>query len=211
MTEFFEPPPAPPEPPARHRNPEWFGPPENVVGVTVPLDLTLARTDKLALAVPAATAYPNGIEFEVVLLVREQFRDPFEWHPFHASMRGAEFSPKTLRLGVQFADGQKATSVDTPFFPRDPDERPSGPLLMPRGGGGGGRRWDVSFWLWPLPPPGSLALVCEWPARDIALTRVEVDNEQLLGASQRAAPLWPDDGGGSGGGGYTALSVIPKG
>jgi hypothetical protein len=211
MSEFFEPPPPAPESPAWHEQPEWLGPPENVVGVSVPLDLTLARTDKLALAVPAATAYPNGIVFDVVLLLREQVRDPFEWHPFHPVNEGGELSPKILRLGVQFADGQKATSLGRPFLPHDPAELPSGPVLMPRGGGGGGRRWDVSFWLWPLPPPGPLTLVCEWPAREIALTRVEVDNRRLLDASQRAAPLWPDGGGAGGGGGFTNVSFIREG
>jgi hypothetical protein len=196
VSDFFDvpvpPPPEPPEP----RRPEWFGPPDNVIGVTVPLGVTLVRTDDLALAAPGATAYPTGIAFEVVLLLREQVRDPLAFHPFHMFHGGAR--EEALRLGVQFSDGRKATSLES-RFPHEPNERPSGPLLMPHGGGGGGRRWDVSFWLWPLPPAGTLELVCEWPARGIPLRRVSVDSDRLLEAASQAAPLWPDGGGSDGG------------
>jgi len=178
VSEFFEPPPPPPEPPEEHRQPEWFGPPDNVLGVVVPLDVTLARTSELALAVRGAVAYPTGIEFDVCLLLREPMQDPFDWHPFHRPREGSELPPEILRLGVQFADGAKATNLGMPFFPQGPDERPPGPILMPRGGGGGGRRWDVSFWLWPLPPRGELTLVCEWPVRAVELTRVEIVRER---------------------------------
>jgi hypothetical protein len=43
---FFEPPPAPPEPPEpSHVRPEWLGPPDNLFGVSVPLEpLALVRT-----------------------------------------------------------------------------------------------------------------------------------------------------------------------
>jgi hypothetical protein len=135
------------------------------------------------------------------LLLREPMRDPFDWHPFHRPRQGSELPPEILRLGVQFADGAKATNLGMPFFPQGPDERPRGPILMPRGGGGGGRRWDVSFWLWPLPPRGQLTLVCEWPARAVELTRVEIDAGTLIEAAERAAPLWPGGGGEPGGGG----------
>jgi hypothetical protein len=204
VSDFFDVPAPPPPEPVEQRRPEWFGPPDNVIGVTVPLGITLFRTDEQALAAPGATAYPNGIAFELALLLREEVKHPFEFHPFHVFHRGA--SDDALRLGVQFSDGRKATSLESPFV-HQADERPTGPLLVPHGGGGGGRRWDVSFWLWPLPPPGPLVLVCEWPARGIALTRVEVDNEQLLAAAGKAVPLWPD-GGGSGGG---SLSVTTFG
>ena len=64
-------------------------------------------------------------------------------------------------------------------------------LLIPRGGGGGGRHTSqVGYWVWPLPPPGPLAFVCEWRAVGIPLTRVEVDAAPIIAAARRATVLW---------------------
>lgn len=59
-----------------------------------------------------------------------------------------------------------------------------------RGGGGGGA-WDGEYWLWPLPPPGPLAFVCEWPARGIPQTRSEVDASLVCDAAEQAEIIWP--------------------
>jgi hypothetical protein len=206
VSEFFELPPSPPpRPPVQRRQPEWFGPPGNVLGVVVPLDVTLVRAADVALAVRSASVYPTGLDFDVCLLLREQEGSPMDWHPFHRPRQGGQLPPEVLRLGVQFADGAKATNIDSPLFGLGSDERPAPPVLMPRGGGGGGHRWDVSFWLWPSPPPENLTLVCEWPARGIELTRVDLDVGALLVAAQRATPLWPD-GGGEAGGAWTSAA-----
>ncbi|HJQ73889.1 MAG TPA: hypothetical protein VJ814_03310, partial [Gaiellaceae bacterium] len=103
--------------------------------------------------------------------------------------------PEVLRLGVQFSDGRKATNVDgrMPFgMPGEPDEPPEGPVLFPRGGGGGDGRWQQGFWVWPLPPAGPLAFVCEWPAAGIPETRNEIDAALVRDAAADAAVLWPD-------------------
>ena len=78
-------------------------------------------------------------------------------------------------------------------------------MLAPRGGGGGGRRWDVSFWLWPLPAEDPFALVVEWPGRGIALSRHEVAVQPLLDAAARAEELWPNGGGEPSGGHITVV------
>jgi hypothetical protein len=207
VSDFFEPPPPPPAPP-EHGVPEWLGPPDNVLGVVVPLPRMLARTADVALALRGVTAYPTGAEFGVLLLLRDPVADPFDWLPFHPRRHGGELPPEVLRLGAQYADGAKATSLGMSFFPRDPDERPAGPVLTPRGGGGGGRRWDVSFWLWPLPAADPFALVVEWPARGIELARAEIEVAPLLDAAGRAEELWPDGGGGDSAGGWVGLSRI---
>ncbi len=78
---------------------------------------------------------------------------------------------------------------------------------MQRGGGGGERAWDMRFWLWPLPPPGLLAFVAEWPLGGIALTRVEVDADPIVQAAAEAETLWPDGEPTSGGGWATQFVV----
>jgi len=49
----------------------------------------------------------------------------------------------------------------------------------------------MRFWLWPLPPPGPLAFVCEWPKKGIGERRVDIDASVVLDAAARAEPLWP--------------------
>jgi hypothetical protein len=52
--------------------------------------------------------------------------------------------------------------------------------------------WEVDVWVWGLPPPGPLAFVCEWPARGIPETRVEIDAGLVLEAAARAVAIWPE-------------------
>ena len=70
---LFEPPPPPPEPtPVERWEPmAWEGPPENVLGGVVALDLLLAHSDRAAVAISSATAYRTGLAFTVELRLRE--------------------------------------------------------------------------------------------------------------------------------------------
>jgi hypothetical protein len=212
VSDFFEPPPPPPEPPLEDfRQPPWLGPPTNALGAAVPIRLVLARTEKLAVAITDATAYPDGVLFTVVVRRRvsslDEFDDPFQ-HPMgfpHHRRRGsAEVPPEVFRFGVQFVDGRKATSLGA--FPL-PGQEPEGPVLTQRGGGGGGGSWDFGFWLYPLPPPGPLAVVCEWPSEGVPLSRLEIDAALILEAAEHADVLW-EDGGRTSGGGWVSLTEV---
>jgi hypothetical protein len=46
------------------------------------------------------------------------------------------------------------------------------------------------MWVWPLPPRGPLALVCEWPEKKIGLTRSEIDADVIVDAAKGAQVLW---------------------
>jgi len=199
---FFEPPPAPPElPPQPPRRP-WQGPPDGVIGYTIPLNLVIGRAEKAAVWIPALTVYRDGFEFEVEVRHRlddDQFEHPFFMAHHHLRRRrdaGEDLPDELLRLGIEFSDGRKATNLGGPHWlrPEDPDGEPEGPLLQPSGGGGGGGgRWRHGFYVWPLPPPDTLAFVCEWPAASIELTRGEIDTDRLRGAVTDAVTLWEDD------------------
>jgi len=165
-----------------------------VLGAPVPLRLILARTDDVVVAILGAAAYPTGVE--LTLAIRRRTFDPYEHHlsdPFELHGRpGEPLPPDRLRFGVQFADGRKATTVDAlGAFAAAPDATPEAPTLVPGHGSGGGGVWDMELWLWPLPPEGPIAFVCEWPSEGIELTRVEIDAEPILTAAALAEPLWP--------------------
>jgi hypothetical protein len=188
---FFEPPPPPPEPEPQPRPPQWMGPPGNAVGAVVPLGLVLARTDDVAVAVGGVVAYPNGLELSLAVRTRRVLEGPLHL-PYHPHRRRDPLAPDVFRFGVQFADGRKATTLGEPFGRAFAEEAPD-IVLISHGGGGGGRRWDQSFWLWPLPPAGTLSFVCEWPAFGIELTRHDIDADLVLEAAARAVVLWPED------------------
>ena len=200
---FFEPPEEVQLP--RLEQPEqkpWWGPPTNELGATVPLRLVLARTDTAVVAMLDAVAYSTGVSLHLMVKrrgaendVRDQLDDPFG----HVRMRpGAAtgLPPEVLRFGVQFADGNKATTLGPPF-PFGIEAEPTGPILVFHGASGGDREWDTTLWLWPLPPPGSLGLVVEWPGQGISESRHEIDVQPLLEAARSSEQLWPEDGGGS--------------
>jgi hypothetical protein len=100
---FFEQPPPPPRPVERHRQPAWIGPPTNVLGAAVPLELVLARTPDAAVLVRNVVAYPTGVAFVLAVRKRrfdaEGFYDPLGHHP---GVRRREGMPdEVLRFGVQ--------------------------------------------------------------------------------------------------------------
>jgi hypothetical protein len=190
----------------QHRQPEWVGPPDNMLGGAFPLSLLLARTDKVALAVSNGFAYPNGFTFTFAIRTRE--RDERHPHgPIHRWHVHQDFDDDVLRFGIRFPDGSKATIFEAPRH-FGSEREPAGPVLMQRGGGGGDRAWNQSFWVWPLPPRGSFAFVCEWPGYGIELTEVEIDTAPIHDAAARAETLWPDEDGPSGSGGAIFVREI---
>jgi hypothetical protein len=188
VSDFFDPPPAPAQPePPRYLTPAWIAPPSG----TVALDLVLAQTDKVAVCIPRVAAYPTGFELEVLTMnAADQDVDPMMFHHRMDRRGGGGPPPEFLRLGIQFSDGAKATN--TSGYHHDP-QPPAGPIMHPRGGGGGGGSWNETQWVWPLPPPGTLTLVCEWPAMDIPLTRSELDAQLILDAADRAQVIFSDE------------------
>jgi hypothetical protein len=158
-----------------------------VVGGSVALDLLLARSDDAAVALTGLIAYPNGFAFTIAAVLREEDRrGRVHHHGFHPGETGeppAEF----LRLGLRFADGRVATNLAG--HPWSDDVTPDRPLLMPDSGGGGGRRFDMGHWVWPLPPAGPLTFFVAWPGYHIDETSAEIDATVLHEAAGRAILL----------------------
>jgi hypothetical protein len=164
----------------------------------VTLQLVLARTDQVAVCVTRLGAYLTGFELELVTMAcgESDSLDPFLFGA-RSLRRGRQTAdgmpPEKLRFGVEFADGTKATNTSQPLGPQGNDP-PPGPVFSPRGAsGGGGGNCRQSIWVWPLPPAGKLAFVCEWPAAGIPLTRHEIDAQLILDAASRAQQLFTDE------------------
>ena len=200
---FFEPPPPPKPSQQSWRQPDWLGPPDNVMGGVLALALVVGRSQQAAAWIESVTAYPSGVEFQIEVRWRPEVFDIVSrgapWH--YQPVEGGELPDELFRAGFEFADGSKVTTLATglsgiaaPAVVEGAlDQAPQGPLLVPRGGGGGGQSWSHGLWLWPLPAERPFTFVCEWPALGIALTRTEIDVAQVHDAAGRSRLLWEDD------------------
>jgi hypothetical protein len=177
----------------------------------VALELVLADNERAAVFLGRCSAYATGFELEVRVLVRAgaDELDPSLNGIYHRPGRGSTYE-EMLRFGIAFSDGRKATNVAGPphggRLARGPREPPD-PVLWGMGGGGGGGRWRQDFWVWPLPPPGPVGFVCEWPAAGIPLSRAEIDAQVLLDAAGRARALFPNEPTSHAGGTWSSMGI----
>lgn len=194
MSEFFEPPPRIEDEP--ETTPEWDGPPAAVLPATVPIERTVASNAEATIYLASITAYPTGFKFDLFVVGADNGSelDPFSFEHRILAERTGEISPSQLRLGFLFADGSKATNTGKYFGWYDESGAPpDAPLMRGLGGGGGDGTWQSSFWTWPLPPPGRLEFLCEWPEAGIPLTRSELDSDAIIEAASRSRQTFPDD------------------
>lgn len=185
----------PPQPP-------WVGPGDNVLGGLTSIDGVIAQNEEVLIAARHFIAYPEGVAFTLEILSREARNitmRPIRIDPFEP--QGNETGDSVLRLGVEYADGRRATSLDPfPKWKVGGKRKPPPDAVELREGGarGNGRSWSFDWWLWPLPPAGPLALVVQWPARGVPESRLEIDASPLISASKSALVLWPDSRRGTG-------------
>jgi hypothetical protein len=181
----------PPEPP-RRAQPEWFGPPSGTLPGVVALEFVLARSELAAVCVTRISAYPTGFAFELLTVSDADACEDLDPHLMGIRHRRgrAGAADTQLRLGVQFSNGAKATNVGAAPGFAGRDETPQAPVLHPQGGGGGPGSWRLGYWVWPLPPAGTFAFVCEWTAASIPLTRHDIDAQLVLEASARAQEIF---------------------
>ena len=181
--------------------PPWTSAPDGWIGGVVPAELAIGRSEEAAVVLSRIVAYPIGFELTLDAHTRKEqagyaFDDMAGWHG------GGEErpAPELLRCGVQFADGRKTSNVGGMIegtvvamsATDDPELDPAKDIsLMPGGGHGSGRHSRQEYWVWPLPPPGPVAFVCEWPEYGIPESRVEVNAAVILEAADRAEEIWP--------------------
>lgn len=206
MSEFFVSPwsPSRPEQAEGGSSPPWTGRPQGVPPGAVMSESALARSEMAGVSIAYLDAFPEGFEFRVeasTVAVERVCRNGRDCDIFgrHWPMVGDSrdgIPPQLLRIGVQFADGRKATNITGCDRPVD------GPTMSPLRGGGGGwsegpggpvgeRSFHQGYWVSPLPQSGTVALVCEWPAVGIPLVRHDIDARLVLDAADRARAIFP--------------------
>jgi hypothetical protein len=185
--------------PRHEAPPPWFGPPEDELGEAVPTPCVIGSSDQAVVALRNVTAFTSGLVFHLVAAARGLFeRDAQRLIQEQRVFAGEETQPDAfLRIGVELADGARASNLGRPVFTWSTDKTPIEPVFSPRGGSGGGGvggtiLLDQSYWLWPLPDPGALRIFAEWPAVGIGLSEIELAAEPLLEAARRSQALWPD-------------------
>jgi len=160
------------------------GPAQDEIGVLAMSGFQLARGSDVAVALSGITAYSDGLMFHVVVLFAdEQKRETLDW-----SLQEYSRSPGRFRLGVQFADGARATTGtgDAPPLETPMNKAVLTMLLS----SAGPLRWQGDYWLHPLPTEGTMVLACRWPDRGIDESLVSVETGPLLAAAATSGPVW---------------------
>jgi hypothetical protein len=185
MSGFFEaPPPQPKTEPREPRLPAWLQAPRGELPCAVPLGEVIARNDRAVVGVGGGLAYTTGFELSFYAFSLEGRPEiaPFD----RETMESGELAPEILRVGLEYADGSKLMSTNPRRWGDEDSETEDRPTMGPKRGSGWDREWQHVFWCWPLPPAGPMQLVCEWPAMEIGLERVELDAQLILDAAARA-------------------------
>ena len=55
---------------------------------------------------------------------------------------------------------------------------PLQPYLTPKGGGGGGDRFSMTYWCYPLPPAGPMTIHADWPDQSFEEVAIPFDADQ---------------------------------
>lgn len=167
-----------------------FQAPENEVPAVVPVSTVLARTDGSALILTGMQVFSTGVGFTVTLRCRPEALPAGEVDLGGLMWRGRPGPGTELLVGVEFADGRRASNLPG----RDPFAAPGGPeaLVLTEGSGSGGQlSVEQEWWLSPLPPAGPLRLIVRCDLFGLPETAVELDGAAIRAAAQRLVVLWP--------------------
>jgi hypothetical protein len=163
----------------RHR--PWWGPSPAAKGLSVTVegrrDIELARSVSAVATFDALQVFDSGFTFTLRVESLRPWVLPPALEPPEILVPGRppthRVGPDMLRFELVFADGERVNNL-TPVE-RWRMERPSGSILLPLS-----TRTEITrtndrrhvehrvvttdWWVWPLPPPGTIELRLDWPA-----------------------------------------------
>jgi hypothetical protein len=173
--------------------------PDNEIPAGVGVAALLGRTEDAAAGLTQLEAFSTGFRFTLAVRVRRPRPETAHGGLFMLisahSRPGAEVPPEhRLLLGVEYANGDRASSLDDMWGPgAEDDDRPL--ILSASGGGGSDLIVDQTYWVNPLPPEGPVTFVLSWPGFGMPESRAEVDGALIRAAAARAVQLWPEQPG----------------
>jgi hypothetical protein len=172
----------------------WRFAPEHEIGVALPIERVLATGPEFHLRLLGFVAYRVGFKIWVASLQNGGPSPGMRARVVAGHDQDA--SATLLRLGVEFADGRRASTEDEfvgqAWRIAKPPQPPIALSDMTDIGGhlDGGR---VGVWVWPLPPPGPLTISVEWEAIELPRTQIEIDAAPIAAAGAGSEQLWSDD------------------
>jgi len=165
------------------------GPDPQELGHPVPISFILMRSPLLVLGATRFVAYSNGFRFMMIVAFRDRADpvSPSRCHPPRSNSRsGRSWTVCVDRWfcsGTRFADGSRGDNKGRRFG----SLRLSVVLL---GGWGGGRRYELDWFVTPSPPPGLVVFNCEWPAMRLSVS-YKLTTAGLIGnAAHDSLPLF---------------------
>jgi hypothetical protein len=171
-----------------HPGPKWYSErfsaiwerrrPDSGPPIAVGEEQEIARAPGLTIRL-TLHAHPATVSVELRVRTRHSAR-------MHVSLKEVpdELPDDFLRVGVRFSDGQIATNFPGAFWMAPED----GPLFIGDASGSFGERdWDLYWNLWPLPPPGPLAVAVVLPAYGIPESMLLFDGGEIRAAAERSA------------------------
>ena len=177
---------------------EWMRQPEDRIAGVVPVDLELAASETVVMAMTHIAAFPQGFGFHFDTVTSVDVGEVCA-----SSIEDGEGNDLALLFGVEFADGRRADG-GTNWIMRDGEDHfglPAMPKRLPpdpdlevfiSAGGVASydRRFAGSCWVWPLPPPGPLTFWTGWPAAGLPVRPTRIDAELVLAAVSASRRLW---------------------
>src|SRR5262249_53480655 len=188
------------DPPTPEQIQRWHrrtSPPDNELPAAVGLTAVLGRTDDAAVGVTQMEAFSTGFQFTLAVRLRRARPELVGGNLFmlissHARPGVEVPLDQRLLLGVEYADGRRASTLR--------DMRMRGPaatagdeqlVLVQHGGGGGDRTVDSNYWVSPLPPDGPVTFVLAWAAFGMPESRTVLDGATIRSAAEGSLLLWP--------------------
>ena len=183
------------EPPGTRDDPPWLGPPLRMVARPLPLAIVLTEErDEPAIIATRFECYPSGFRF--TLSLRRKIAAPSDaWFDAFEVLSSRAADPSSggsiagsLEFWMTFSDGSRVDSRGQLMPHR---ERPHPPTMVINGGQGGDAwQLEATYWVWPLPPPGSSRLGCAWRAEGIGSREVTFDTDRIREAANNVTILW---------------------
>lgn len=154
--------------------------------------LVLASEPRMAAWVESLRAWPEGLEFDLVVVTAAGAvaRNEYGGLDIAFDLRQPEDHEIAFELGVT-ASGRETSNTSTATWPGR--ELASDELLVlpQQGGGGGGEEggyWRLTWWLTPLPTAGPVEFWCRWKRGEILRSGATIDGGVLANAAAQAAP-----------------------